>query len=100
MNWRPERWYSMVESPYMHDGVKMAREDPSKALELEWKHQAFREGQEAGADAMFGALKEEIEKVENPYSKAKLASAEYYEGEGFHRACQAILKILEGDVKG
>ena len=40
-------------------------------------------------------LKEEIKKVENPYSKAKLASAEYYEGEGFDKACQAILKILE-----
>ena len=40
-------------------------------------------------------LEEEIKKVENPYPKAKLASAEYYEGEGFHRACQAILKIVE-----
>ena len=57
MNWRPERWYSMVESPYMHDGVKMAKENPDKALELEWKHQAFRKGQEAGADAMLETLR-------------------------------------------
>ena len=53
----------MVESPYMHDGVKMARENPRKALELELEHAAFRKGQEAGADAMLGAISEEIEKA-------------------------------------
>lgn len=42
----------------MHDGVKMAKEDPERALELELQHQAFRSGQEAGADAMLKALKE------------------------------------------
>ena len=47
------------------------------------------------AAQILSLLEEEIKKVENPYSKAKLASAEYYEGEGFHRACQAILKIVE-----
>ena len=65
-NWRPEGWYSMVESPYMHDGVQMAKDNPKKALELTLQHQAFRKGQEAGADAMLLKVCEEIEKVENP----------------------------------
>lgn len=45
---------------------------------------------------LYSLLKEEIEKVRgnNPYPKAKLASAEYYEGEGFDRACQRILALL------
>lgn len=55
-NWRPDGWYRMIESPFMHDGVKMAREDPERALELELQHQAFRLGQEAGADAMLEAI--------------------------------------------
>ena len=63
--WRPGNWYTMVESPYMHDGVQMAKENPQRALELELQHQAFRKGQEAGADAMLEAACKEIEKVEN-----------------------------------
>ena len=60
--WRPKNWWTMVESPYMHDGVKMAKENPERALELELQHQAFRGGQEAGADAMLEAITEEIQK--------------------------------------
>ncbi len=53
---RPKNWPQMVESPFMHDGVKMAKENPQLALELELQHQAFRLGQEAGADAYEEAL--------------------------------------------
>lgn len=60
-NWRPENWYRMIESPYMHDGVKLAKTNPEKALELELQHQAFRKGQEAGADAMLEALRKKGE---------------------------------------
>lgn len=52
------------------------------------------------ASGVLTLIREEIEKVENPYPKGKLASAEYYEGEGFHRACQAILKALEAERAG
>jgi len=80
----------MVESPYMHDGVKMAKENPAKALELELEHQAFRKGQEAGADAMLEAIHEEIKKVENPYdiTEGRLWGA-------FEESRDTFLKALE-----
>jgi len=56
-NWRPENWWTMVESPYMYDGVQMVKDNPQRALELELEHAAFRKGQEAGADAMLEALR-------------------------------------------
>ncbi|MCJ7634856.1 hypothetical protein MUP77_21015 [Candidatus Bathyarchaeota archaeon] len=96
-NWRPEGWYSMVESPYMHDGVQMARENPERALELELQHQAFRGGQEAGADAMLKAICEEIEKVENPYFLKDIDGGyynKYPEFEIFEDARKKILALL------
>ncbi len=38
--YRPDNWPTIVESPFMHDGVKMMRDDPGKALEFELQHQA------------------------------------------------------------
>ncbi len=57
--YRPEGFEDSIQNPFMYDGVKMARDDPRKALELELQHQAFRMGQEAGADAMLEALRKE-----------------------------------------
>jgi len=67
-NWRPEGWYSMVESPYMHNGVQMAKENPGRALELELQHEAFRIGQEAGANAMLEALRRTGTPMGLPYT--------------------------------
>lgn len=61
--WRPEGWHDMVGSPYMHDGVEMMMRNPTKALELELQHQAFRKGQEAGADAMLDAVEGKIRDI-------------------------------------
>jgi len=54
------------------------------------------------ADQILALIAEEIEKVRenNPYpAKPKLASAEYYEANGYDRACRRILALLKGKPK-
>jgi len=86
-NWRPDGWENNKKIVLYGGGRQTGRAEYSIS----------KASFEAGADAMLEAISNEIEKVEkaNPYSKAKLASAEYYEGEGFHRACQKILALLK-----
>lgn len=86
MNWRPKRWDIM---DYLTVGEQM--ESPLFAMKC------F----EAGADAMLEALKEEIEKVENPDKEwLKNYPQHDHEGlqgliQGFEKCRQAIKEILK-----
>lgn len=58
---------------------------------------ATRASYRVTANQILALIRKEIKKMEkaNSYPKAKLASAEYYEGEGFYRACQKILAMFK-----
>lgn len=81
MNWRPEGW----KNPYLvepHSSVARTSDAPIY---------------EAGADAMLEAIREEIEKVENPYLRAGFQYPKEYEF-CFERCRQEILALLKEEV--
>ena len=66
MNWRPEGW----RNPYAETVYLGQEQDEEVHVKTPCTNKEIV-AYEAGADAMLKAVCEEIEKVENPYGKAK-----------------------------
>ena len=90
LGWRPEGWEEAVVATVQQFEV----DDRVRATEFQELARGLIEG---GASIMAMLITTEIEKVRknNPYPEGKLASAEYYEGEGFDRACRKIIALFK-----